>query len=247
MLSGCATTPIQDRNFSEAGGFWEQDENTDPRFSHGSIAGNEIIGVLYASGKNTMLNRSRIETYSEIRNNGYVTTGPDSGARIEFKGSNDICLIKVEDFSDGKGYGNTSNCQHYIITKHAAGETHNTIYHINVSPQHTEFTVLQGTARLALISDTSKSIAVNSGEEAILTIDTISGPNPVSQDEINRRIRWRDNHQFSKSTVDWTKVLLGVGAVGAAAAAAIILHKSGGNGPGPTPRDSFIDLKDTRR
>lgn len=234
VLSGCTTTPIRDRNLSEAGGFWEQDENTDPRFNHGSITGKETIGVLYASGSNTMLNGSRVDSNSEIMNNALVTTGPASGARIDFKEGSNFCLIKVEDFSIGKGYGDTANCQHYIATKHAAGETHNTIYHIDVSQLRTEFTVLRGTVRLTLASDASKTVQVNSGEEAILTADSISGPHPVSLDEILRRIRWRENHQFSKSEIDWTKVLIGAG-VGAAAATAIILHKSGGKGPGSGP------------
>lgn len=247
-LNGCTTTPIHDRNFSEAGGLMELDENTDPRFNHAAITGKEPIGILYASGKNTMLNGSRVESYAEIMNNAYVQTGPASGARIEFKEGSNLCLIKIEDFSIGKGYGDTSSCQHYIVTKHVAGETHNTIYHVSVAQQHTEFTVLRGTARLTLASDASKTVQVNSGEEAILTADSISGPRPVPQEEIMNRIRWRENHQFSKSKVDWTKVLMGVGAAGAAAAA-ILLHKSGGDGPSKgsdTPRDTDLDLRRLR-
>ena len=232
LLSGCMAVPIQDRNFSEAGGFWEQDENTDPRFNHGSITGKEMIGILYASGSNTMMNGSRVEASSEISNNAFVSTGPQSGARIEFKSGNNACLISIQDFSTGNGYGDTSNCQHNIVTKHAGSETQNSIYHINVSYQQTEFTVLRGSAKLSLLSNTNQVVTINDGEEAIITADAISGPHPVAQDEIERRIRWRNNYHFSKSKIDWTKVLIGVGAVGAAAAAAILLNKSGGGKPG---------------
>lgn len=232
LLSGCMTVPIQDRNFSEAGGFWEQDENTDPRFNHGSITGKEMIGILYASGSNTMMNGSRVEASSEISNNAFVSTGPQSGARIEFKSDNNACLISIQDFSTGNGYGDTSNCQHNIVTKHAGSETQNSIYHINVSYQKTEFTVLRGSAKLSLLSNVNQIITVNGGEEAIVTADAISGPHPVAPDEIERRIRWRGNYHFSRSKVDWTKVLIGVGTVGAAAAAAILLNKSGGSRPG---------------
>lgn len=230
LLSGCMTVPIQNRNLSEAGGFWEQDENTDPRFKHDAITGNETIGVLYASGKNALVNGSSVEGSAEISNNAFVSTGSQSSARIEFKKGDAICLIRIEDFSTGNSYGDTSNCQHNIVTKHAGSETKNSAYHISVSQLQTEFTVLRGSVKLMLLSNSNQSIVVSSGEEAILTADSIIGPHSVPQDEIERRIRWRDNYNFSRTQVDWTKVLIGVGAVGAAAATAIILHKSGGGG-----------------
>jgi hypothetical protein len=55
LLSGCKTVPIQDRNFAESSGFWEQDENLVVRFHRNAGASDAVIGTLCASGKNVLL------------------------------------------------------------------------------------------------------------------------------------------------------------------------------------------------
>lgn len=144
-----------------------------------------------------------------------MSTGPESNARIEFEDNSGACLIEIQEFSAGNGYGDTANCQHNIETKHADSQTRNTIYHINVSQQQTEVTILKGLAKLALRADPSQTVMVNSGEEAIITSDSIIGPRPIPADEIQRRIHWRENYQFYKSEFSWTKALVGAGAAAA--------------------------------
>lgn len=233
LLGACKTVPILDRNTSDAGGYWEQDENTDPRFIHDTIAGNEEIGMLYVTGNHVIVNGARLNESSEINNNTFVSTGPQSGVRIEFKDDHSACLIQIQDFSIGRGYGDTANCQHNIATTHANSQTRNSIYHFNVSQQQTKITVLRGAVKLALQANPSQMIQVNGGEEAILTNDSILGPRSVSLEEIKKRVRWRDNYQFYKSEVDW-QLVGGAAAAAAAIGAAVILHKSDDDDTPPT-------------
>lgn len=231
MLGGCSTVPVADRNVSSAGGFWEQDENTDPRFNHMAKRGDEEIGILYAAGNHVLVNGEPVKDTADIENNSFVSTGPQSSARIEFKDDDNICSIQIREFSVGNGYGDTANCEYNIITAHASASTRDTIYHINVSAQRTEITVLRGLLKSSLLIDPAQSAIVNSGEEIILTTDSIIGPRPVSYEEIERRIRWRDNYTFYKSEVSWVKVLVGAG-VAAGIVAAILRGRSGGSSGG---------------
>ncbi|SEN40861.1 hypothetical protein [Nitrosomonas marina] len=236
MLGGCSTVPVANRNVSTAGGFWEQDENTDPRFNHMAKRDNEEIGILYAAGNRVLVNGEPVKDTADIENNSFVSTGPQSSARIEFKDDDGICSIQIREFSIGNGYGDTANCEYSIITTHASARTRDTIYHINVSGQRTEITVLRGLLKSSLRIDPAQSAIVNSGEEIILTADSIIGPRPVSYEEIERRIRWRDNYTFYKSEVSWVKVLVGAG-VAAGIVAAILRGKSGGSGGTPQGYD----------
>ncbi len=234
LLSACKTVPILDRNASDAGGYWEQDENTDPRFIHDAIAGNEEIGMLYAAGNHVMVNGARMDESSEISNNTFVSTGPQSGVRIEFKDDHRACLIQIQEFSIGRGYGDTASCQHNIGTPHANSQTRNSIYHFNISQQQTKVTVLRGAIKLALRTNPSQTVIVNGGEEAILTENSIIGPRPIPFEEIKRRVRWRNNYQFYKSEVDWVLVG-GAAATAAAIGAAVILHKNDSDNDDPPP------------
>ncbi|MCP5243098.1 hypothetical protein [Nitrosomonas sp.] len=236
LLSACSTVPVENRNVSSAGGFWEQDENTDPRFHHRAMEADQEIGLLYASGNEVLVNGARVESTLDIKNNAFVSTGPKSSVRIEFMDGEGICAIQIEEFSVGNGYGDTANCEYSIITTHASARTRDTIYHINVSDQGTEITVLRGLLQSSLLADPTQSVIVNSGEEIILTADSIIGPRPVSFEEIERRIRWRDNYDFYKSEVSWVKVLVGAG-VAAGIVAAILRGKSGGSGSPPRSPD----------
>lgn len=240
-LSACSTVPVGNRNVSNAGGFWEQDENTDPRFHHIAKKADEDIGTLYASGNKVLVNGIPIEETTDIKNNSFVSTGPKSSARIEFKDDSVSCSIQIQDFSMGNGYGDTANCEYNIVTTHASASTRNTIYHISVSDQQTEITVLRGLVKLSLLADPAQSAIVNSGEEIVLTTDSIIGPKPVSYEEIERRIRWRDGYTFYKSEVSWVKVLVGAG-VAAGIVAAILRGKSGGSSG--TPRDTGSNRSD---
>lgn len=246
LLSACSTVPIQNRNVSTAGGYWELDENTDPRFYHSTKAGQQKIGTLYVAGSNVFVNDSQVQEGSEtgLINNAFVSTGPQSSARIEFEDDNGTCLIQIQDFSTGNSYGDTANCEHMIETTHAESQTRDSIYHINVSRQQTELTVLDGLIRIALRTDPSQFVIVKRGEEAILTANSIIGPRPISPEEIIRRIQWRDRYEFYTSKVSWGKALLG----GAAAAAIVygILRKSGNGGSDGGDMNDYdqTDVKD---
>ncbi|MBS0485568.1 MAG: hypothetical protein JSS06_10210, partial [Proteobacteria bacterium] len=87
LLSGCKTVPIQDRNFAENGGFWEQDENMGFRLHRNAGASDAVIGTLYASGKNVLLNGDQVKVSASVKNNSFVSSGMQSGARSEFKAS----------------------------------------------------------------------------------------------------------------------------------------------------------------
>ncbi len=235
LLNACTTVPVENRNTSSAGGFWEQDENTDPRFHHRAIGADEKIGILYASGNKVLVNGAPAEDTLNIKNNTFVGTGPNSSARIEFKEGGGICSIQIQDFSVGNGYGDTAHCEHGIITTHASAKTRGTIYHISVSGQQTEVTVLRGLVKLSLLANPLQNAIVNSGEEIILTTDTIIGPRPVSLGEIERRIRWRDNYQFYKGEASVGTALVGAG-VAAAIIHMLLRDKSDGGGTPPPTR-----------
>lgn len=227
MLTGCKTVPIQDRNFAENSGFWEQDENSGSRFHHNAIADNEMIGLMYASGKNALLNGAQVKNSTKIKNNSFVSTGPQSGIRIAFKASDSACLIRVDELNVGNAYAETSDCQQSIKTIHAMIEAKSAILHINVSQHQTEVMVISGVVTVILRENVMQSIDVNADQKIIITHDAIGRPYPVTPDEIWQRIRWRDGFQFYKTIVDWDKVLKGV-LIGAIVAAAILMPRAVG-------------------
>lgn len=89
LLSGCKAVPIQDRNFAESSGFWEQDENMGVRFHRNAGASDAVIGTLYASGKNVLLNGDQVKVSAPVKNNAFISSGMQSGARI---GKSTYCL-----------------------------------------------------------------------------------------------------------------------------------------------------------
>ena len=225
LLGGCKTVPIQDRYVAEKGGFWEQDENTGSRFHHNAIADDETIGLMYASGKSALLNGAQVENSSKIKNNAFVSTGPQSGARIAFKASDSACLIRVDELNIGKAYADTSDCQQSIKTTHAMIDAKSAIFHINVSQHQTEVMVISGVVQVVLRENTKKSIDVKAEQEIIVTHDAIGRPRRISQDEIWQRIRWRDDFRLYKTVIDWNKVIAGAVVV-AIIAAAILMPRA---------------------
>ena len=201
LLGGCKTVPIQDRYVAEKGGFWEQDENTGSRFHHNAIADDETIGLMYASGKSALLNGAQVKDSSKIKNNAFVSTGPQSGARIAFKASDSACLIRVDELNIGKAYADTSDCQQSIKTAHAMIEAKSAIFHINVSQHQTEIMVISGVIQVILRENTTQSIDVKAEQEIIITHDAIGRLRRISQDEIWQRIRWRDDFRLYKQSL----------------------------------------------
>lgn len=232
LLAGCKTVPIQDRYVAEKGGFWEQDENTGARFHHNAIADDETIGLMHASGKSALLNGTQVKESSKIKNNAFVSTGPQSGARIVFQASDSACLIRVDEFNIGKAYADTSDCQQSIKTAHAMIEAKSAILHINVSQHQTEVMVISGVIKVILRENTTQSLDVKSEHKIIITHDAISRPRPVTQDEIWRRILWRDDFRLYKTVIDWNKVIAGVVTVAIVAVAILFSRGRGGGGYG---------------
>ncbi|MGR9116150.1 MAG: hypothetical protein ACU85E_10320 [Gammaproteobacteria bacterium] len=241
LLAACAATPIL-RDFppgTQGAGFVELDENTEPRFYRDPVSSSIKVGTLYVSGNNAYINRSQVAKTTAITNNAFVNTGSKSSVRIEFENEKGMCVIHIEEFREGKGYGDTTSCLHTIETTHADSQLQNSIYHFDVSPQQTEVTVLRGLAKLSLRSFPSQTINIHEGEEAILTDNSIIGPRPVPPDEITRRVRWRDHYQFFKSGVDWATV--GAVAVGIAVVGGAIAAGTSGDDDDPTPPSTTCD------
>ncbi|MBA3755911.1 MAG: hypothetical protein H0X02_06655 [Nitrosomonas sp.] len=230
LFSGCKTVPIQDRYVTEKGGFWEQAENTGSRFHHNAIADDETIGLMYASGKSALLNGAQVENSSKIKNNAFVSTGPQSGARIAFKAFDSACLIRVDELNIGKAYADTSDCQQSIKTIHAIIEAKNAILHINVSQHQTEVMVISGAIEIILRENPTQSTNVKADQAIIITHNAIGRPRSITQDEIWQRILWRDDFRLYKTVVDWNKVI--AGAVTVAIIAAAILFSKGRSGGG---------------
>ncbi len=241
LLIGCKTVPIQNRNFSERGGFWEQDENTSSRFHHNLGNDKAVIGSLYSSGKSVLLEGAQVGMTSKVNNNSYVSTGSQSSARIEFKASDSTCSVRVDEMVFGNAYADTTDCQQIIETLHARIEAKNAILHIHVSQQQTEVTVISGVITVMLREQASQSIDIRADREIIITHDAIGRSYPVTPDEIWQRIRWREDFPLYKKVVDWETIIavVVVGAVAAGVIAAVILLGKGdgsGRGSGGFPR-----------
>lgn len=225
LLAGCKTVPIQDRYAAEKGGFWEQDEHTGSRFHHNAIADDETIGLMYASGRSALLNGAQVKNSSKIKNNAFVNTGPQSGARIAFQASDSACLIRVDEFNIGKAYADTSDCQQSIKTAHAMIEAKSAILHIHVSQHQTEVMVISGVVEVILRENATRSIDVKAEQKIIITHDAIGLPRPVTQDEIWRSILWRDDFRLYRTVVDWNRVIAGAVTV-AIVAVAILMPRA---------------------
>ena len=229
LLSGCKTVPIQDRNFAENGGFWEQDENMGFRLHRNAGASDAVIGTLYASGKNVLLNGDQVKVSAPVKNNSFVSSGMQSGARIEFKSSDATCSIRVDQFNAGKAYADTSSCLHDIETLHARIQARDAVLQINVSQQQTDIMVLSGTIEVMTREDTGQFVVVRADQKITVTPDAIGQPQALAPDEIWQRMRWREDFQLYKTVVDWRKVVAGV-AIVALVAVAILFGKGRGGG-----------------
>lgn len=226
LLGGCKTVPIQDRYLAEQGGFWELDENTVSRFHHRTIANDEIIGRMYASGKSVLLNGDRLKNSSKVKNNSFVNTGPQSNARLEFKASDSSCSIHVNELNLGNAYVDTANCQHNIETLHAMIQARNAILHVHVSQHQTEVMVISGMIKVMLRENSAQFIDVKEEQEIVITHDAIDRPRPIVSDDIWQRIRWKTSFQLYKTVIDWEKIITSVVIVGILIAA-ILLPRSG--------------------
>lgn len=230
LLSGCKTVPIQDRNFAESSGFWEQDENMGVRFHRNAGASDAVIGTLYASDKNVLLNGDQVKVSTPVKNNAFISSGMQSGARIEFKASDSTCSMRVDRFNAGNAYADTSSCLHDIETLHARIQAQNAVLQISVSQQQTNIMVLSGTIEVMSREDTGQFVVVRADQKITVTSDAIGKPHALGgPDEIWQRMRWREDFQLYKTVVDWRKVVAGV-AIVALVAAAILLGKGRGGG-----------------
>lgn len=231
-LSGCKTVPIQDRNFAENGGFWEQDENMGFRLHRTAGASDAVIGTLFASGKNVLLNGDRVKVSAQVKNNSFISSGMQSGARIEFKASDSTCSIRVDQFNVGKAYADTSSCLHDIETLHARIQARNAVLQINVSQQQTDIMVLSGTIEVMTREDTGQFVVVRADQKITVTPNAIGQPHALAPDEIWQRVRWREDFQLYKTVVDWRKVVAGVAIVALVAVAILFGKGHGGHGSG---------------
>jgi len=232
LLSGCKTVPIQDRNFAENGGFWEQDENMGFRLHRNAGASDAVIGTLYASGKNVLLNGDQVKVSAPVKNNSFVSSGMQSGARIEFKASDSTCSIRVDQFNSGKAYADTSSCLHDIETLHARIQARNAVLQINVSQQQTDIMVLSGTIEVMTREDTGQFVVVRADQKITVTPNAIGQPHTLAPDEIWQRMRWREDFQLYKTVIDWRKVVAGAAIVALVAVAILFGKGRGGGGHG---------------
>ncbi|MCE7914866.1 MAG: hypothetical protein DYH15_09360 [Nitrosomonas sp. PRO4] len=235
LLASCKTVPMYDRSFAERGGFWEQDENSSARFHHTSFTDKAVIGRMYVSGRSALLNRDRIKKSSETKNYAFVTTGPETSVRLEFKPFDSTCIVRIEEFNVGNAYSDSSDCQHIIDTLHATIQAKNAMLHIYVASNQTEVTVISGVIKIALHDNLTYSIDAREDQEITITHDSISRPRLLDPDEIWRRIAWRDDYQFYKTTIDWSKVIT-IAVTGAIIAAIILLGRSSNRSTSGFPR-----------
>lgn len=233
VLGGCKTVPIQDRNYADRGGFWEQGVDTQARFHHQDYDKGDEIGVLFTSGQNTMLNGASTSTYSDIDNDSFVSSGLHSAARVEFKGDDendgDECVITIDRFNWGDAYADTYDCWYHIKTPHALLKAKNAILHIDVTSTETEVIVISGAIKVFTHGEPVQSIDIHSDQEVVISHQTIHRPRSIAPDEIWKKISWRANFQMYKTVIDWrmvaqTAVIVGV----VAATIAIRIFAKGG-------------------
>lgn len=186
---------------------------------------------MYAVGRSTLLNRNQVKNSSEIKNHAFVITGPESSARIEFKSFDSTCIVRIKEFNFGNAYSDSSDCLHIIDTLHATIQAKNAILQIKVASNQTEVTVISGVIKIALRANLTYSIDAREDQEITIVRDAINRPRALEPDEIWRRIAWRDDYQFYKSAIDWSKVIA-IAVTGAIIVAVILLGRSSGRGAG---------------
>jgi hypothetical protein len=193
----CGCFPPQRTGQFPSGGLVELDENTDPRLVHSGAM--EIIGTLRTDGEKVFLNRARVTGSARVPNNAHLSTGPRSGARVEFVGGRNGCQIDVQGLYTGKIYGETVDCGHQVETRQGAGraDQQGTIYSVRMLRGDTELTVLKGTAKAWIWRNPKRSVPVKAYEEVILTGTGIIGPRPISALEARERVAWRSKFDFS--------------------------------------------------
>lgn len=240
VLAGCKTVPLQDRNYTDSGGFWEQSTSSQARFHHQAYDKNDEIGVLYTSGRNTILNGSAINVSSDLDNHSFISNGPHSAARLEFKGEDeddgDTCVITIDRFNWGDAYADTYDCWYHIRTPHALLKAKNAILHIDVTSTETEVVVISGAIKVFTHGDPVQSIDVISDQEVIISHQTIHRPRSISPDEVWKRISWRAQFQLYKTVIDWRMVAQTAVTVGMVAAIIAIRIFAGGGQLNRYPR-----------
>lgn len=200
LLSGCEEVringgpgPVTDA------GFVELDENTEPRFVHYNREG--PIATLRVSGNNVFVDGIRVRETRHLLNNARVTTGPESGARIDLLGGTPYrCRIGILDFRAGRLFGDTRTCPHQVETSQgtARADTTPAEYHAAIVDRGTEVTVIRGTMTAWLWRDPSRTVTIGSMEQAVLTPISIDGPWPVSRDYVFELTAWRRKFDFSE-------------------------------------------------
>lgn len=186
LLPACANLPV-------GHGHVELDENTDPRFTKPGTQG--AIARLTAFGRNVYLNNRTVSQYARLMNNDRVHTGPHSLARIKFSGTfSDKCEqgTGIREFHKGKLLGATRTCRHILETGngHIEATGAQTEYHIHTYPQFTELTVIKGSALAGPANNPAIRVTVHSKQEILLQGGSITGPRPVSDQQIKARIKW---------------------------------------------------------
>jgi hypothetical protein len=215
LVSACTTMPVH-QNAVRVTGFWEQDENTDPRFVRFDRPSGVVIGTLRVAGNNVYLNDRKVTATLLIENNSHLRTGPRSGARVEFDLENrGFCDIGILNLYTGRGYGNTAQCRHQMGMPQGNGLTNpGTIYHVAMNEWQTEITVIRGQLEAWLNRDPLRRVVVTRAQEVLLTPDEIIGPRVVSQAEVERRTGWRSKFTFDEpAPVDNSRIESGIKSV----------------------------------
>lgn len=214
LLSACATQVI-DRDAAENGGFWEQDENTDPRFRHAQVQG-AVIGGLHVDGPNVFLNGERVTRSAQVPDRATLVTGANSGARIDFVGGGGGCAVVISEFRVGTGFGSTGNCRHRMQTDSNVWETGGgaTEYNVRTGGGGSRMTVFKGVMYgWPGGGSPEQRVAVRAGWEVEVARESMGRPYRLPPGELESRQRWRQNFRFVDRTVNWA-ALAGIAVVG---------------------------------
>jgi hypothetical protein len=174
------------------GGFVELDENTDPRFIHYDRTGS--IGRLRVAGTNVYLNGALVDRDQRLPNDAWVRTGPASGVRAELApGTGSRCQIAVQQFHQGRLYGESATCLHEVGTDQGTARTERTLttYHANAQNDRTTLTVIEGEMRAWPTGAPSRGVVVGPMQEVQLRPGAVLGPRPVTERQVSERTAWR--------------------------------------------------------
>lgn len=233
FLGACKTIPIDDRNATGNGGFWEQDENSSARFHNPNQIDKATIGLVFVSGEGALSNGTPVDVSAKLANHSRINTGPQSSARVEFEAAGPVCTIEIDEFNAGNAYADTADCRQQIETPHARIDASNAILHLQVTEHQTKVTVISGTIDVTPLGDTAQSIDVREDREVVVTRDTLGRPYLLTPEEIWQRIRWRDDYPLYKKVIDWGTIAATAAVVIVTAgiiAAVVILSKGHGHG-----------------